>query len=333
MDVGGRVVLFVGRGHELEVDRGRFEVVECDVDPRRQYWRILWEQFALPKILDRHGCDVVHFPYSAYPALYGGKSIVTLNDSTRFLVPGGVPVAQRWYRAVVEEQIAAHRQHVIAVSHADAAVLREHLGLARGQVSVVYYGVAERFRVPAPVREKGNYVLWTGRPYPHKNLGVVLRAYQLLLKRKKDLPLLRLVGVEERYRAGVAEMVEATGTGRVVSVEGPVRHEALPELVRRAMLFVFPSAYESFGLPVLEAMASGTAVVCSDIPAFEELYGPATVQCPVSDPHAFAEAIGGLLADAGRRRELEARGMHRAERFTWEACARETAGVYRRVLG
>jgi alpha-1,3-rhamnosyl/mannosyltransferase len=118
----------------------------------------------------------------------------------------------------------------------------------------------------------------------------------------------------------------------LVSIEPPVAHEELPGLVRRAKAIVFPSTYESFGLPVLEAMASGTAVVCSDIPAFQELFCPAVEQFRTENAESLAGALDRVLSDDGHRRDLEMRGLRRSERFTWEACAENTLSVYRRLL-
>lgn len=330
LEMKAEVFVFAGRDHGLTLN-GRIQIVECDVDPRRQYQRVLWEQVHLPAILDSFHLDLVHFPYSACCVDYAGRYVVSLNDSIRFLHPEIVPAAYRWYRRMMEQRLVGSRQHVIAVSHADAENLRRFLHLSPGQISVVPYSLPDDFAVNAPA-EKGNYLLWVGRPYPHKNLPVLLKAYGRLRGGRSDVPRLRLIGIEDAYRRGVEAMCDAAGVKHGVSLEPPMPHHQLPPIFRAALLLAFPSRYESFGLPVLEAMASGTAVVCSSIPAFGELFAPAALLADGDSPGAFADAMETVLGDQAIRRSMEERGRCHARRFTPMACAQATVAVYEKLL-
>jgi glycosyltransferase involved in cell wall biosynthesis len=330
LQMNAEVLVFAGRDHGLTLN-GRIQIVECDVDPRRQYQRVLWEQLHLPAILNSFHLDLVHFPYSACCVDYAGRYVVSLNDSIRFLHPETVPSAYRWYRRTMEQRLVGSGQHVIAVSHADAANLRRFLRLSAEQISVVPYSLPDGFALDGPA-EKGDFILWVGRPYPHKNLHVLLQAYRLLRSRRSDAPRLRLIGIEDSHRRGVEAMCDAAGVSHGVSLEPPLPHDQLPAVFRSALLLAFPSRYESFGLPVLEAMASGTAVVCSSIPAFRELFAPAALLADGDSPGAFADAMETVLGDQSIRRSMEERGRCHAKRFTPVACAEATVAVYEKLL-
>ncbi|HZZ43935.1 MAG TPA: glycosyltransferase family 1 protein [Tepidisphaeraceae bacterium] len=319
LDLDGRIKLFVGRRHGLNVDPERFELVECNINPRHQYRRIIWEQTHLPGILNRHRLDVVHFPYSAYPIRYRGKCVVSLHDTTRFVAPRGVPRAQIWYRRVMEERLRDRGHHVIAVSHADAAILQQHLGLPDQQMSVVYHGVSDQFRVERPFEGTRDYLLWVGRPYEHKRLDTLIEAYEMMTS---NAPKLRLIGINDASRFSV---------GANVSVEKGVNHTDLAGIYQRALALVFPSSYESFGLPALEAMASGTAVICSDIPAFRELFSGAAEFTKVADAGTLAQGIEKIIKNPALRCEMELKGIELAREFTWRRCAEETMRILRRV--
>jgi glycosyltransferase involved in cell wall biosynthesis len=329
LNVDGPVHLFVGRGHQLKVDPDRFRLVECDIDPRHQYRRIIWEQTHLPAILRRYELDLVHFPYSAYPIRYGGRCVVSVHDTTRFVAPRGVPRAQIYYRQVMEARLARNGHHVIAVSRADADILRKELSLADAQLSVIHHGVSDAFRTGEPFDGPRPYLLWAGRPYEHKRIDTLLDAYATLAKRAvPNLPPLRLIGIPAADRGALERRCRSAN----VSFEPPLPHADLPDLFRRAAVFLFPSSYESFGLPAAEAMAAGTPVICSDIPAFRELFSPAARLFPAGNAEALAAALESLLSDPDRRRAMQLAGIRHAARFTWEQCARQTLDVFRRLM-
>jgi alpha-1,3-rhamnosyl/mannosyltransferase len=208
------------------------------------------------------------------------------------------------------------------------------LGLGPDQSSVVPLGVKAAFldaKAEPPASDNKNYLLWVGYPYRHKNLDTLFDAIALLAERALELPKLRLVGVKPADRYRLLEMVERREIAQHVSIEPPVDHAQLPRLYRGALAFCFPSKYESFGLPVLEAMASQTAVVCADLPCFRELFTDHVLYCPATSPDAFADAIARLLTDVALRQKMESRGKTLAAQYTWKKCAERTVAVYRRV--
>jgi glycosyltransferase involved in cell wall biosynthesis len=187
--------------------------------------------------------------------------------------------------------------------------------------------VRARYQLPA------QYILFVGTIEPRKNIARLIQAFaQLPLSLRKSYPLL-LAGHPGWHTAPIyaaAGALEREGTVRFL---GGVSDEDLPQLYAAATLFVYPSLEEGFGLPPLEAMASGTPVIVSDAPALVEVSGPAARIVPRNDTNALAGAMADLLTNPAERERLAELGRHHAAQYTWERTARETLAVYRKVLG
>ena len=165
-----------------------------------------------------------------------------------------------------------------------------------------------------------------------KNLRRLLEACELLWRAGEHRPLV-VVGARLRKHGGINETLTRPGLERRVVFTGYVPEADLPALYSAADLFVFPSLYEGFGLPPLEAMACGTPVVCSNSSSLPEVVGDAAVTVDPYDVEALAQAMHRVLSDANLRDELRAKGLARTAQFTWERTARETWRVYEKVLG
>jgi glycosyltransferase involved in cell wall biosynthesis len=213
------------------------------------------------------------------------------------------------------------------------------LGYPAERIRVVPLGVDEDFS-PSPEvgdeevlarfgLERERFLFALGASGERKNSLGLLEAQKLL---KSALPRVVIAGFQpsalEEFRARVA----AAGLERAVSIEGYLADAEVRALYRHAAGYVFPSKREGFGLPVVEAMASGTAVLCADRSSMPEIAGGAALTFDPADPGSIAEAIRRLLGDEALRRQLAAEGLARAKTFRWEHTARATAGVYREVL-
>jgi glycosyltransferase involved in cell wall biosynthesis len=335
VDTQNEYFVFVAAGSDLHVSAPNFSVIECPAPVENVYTRVLWEHLRLPRILRQYPLDLVHFPGSTAPYGYRGTSVVTIHDTLRFQLPELTPLLLGRYYDFIQKRIARSGKHVIAVSHTDAGVMIERLGLEPDRVSVVPLGVHDAFLRTAGAERASagkSYLLWVGHPYRHKNLEVLLDAVALLAERISDAPPLRLVGVKQIDHRRLLREIESRQIADFVSVEPPVDHAHMPDVYRGAFAFCFPSKCESFGLPVLEAMASGTAVACSDLPSFRELFSDHVVYFPATSAGALADAVHGLLADGELRHHIEIRGQAHARQFTWRTCAEKTVAVYRRLL-
>lgn len=336
---GHEVTVFSGTPCDAALKSCPFRVVECGVDSRNRMKRIFWEQSVLPGILRKAELDLVHFPYSTHCLTYTRPAVITVHDTANFIMPKSVCASEKIYRRILQRGIASNaKNHIIAVSETDKAVLQRNLGLPESRMSVVYHGAPEEFRLPGQAGEAEGtarpegFLLWIGRPYYHKNILFLLEVQRRLREMQAIPPPLRLVGLDEEWRRKIRAEADRLGVGDLIVAEPPVAHADLAPIMREARLFLFPSLYESFGIPPLEAMLSGTPVVCSDLPILKEILGDAARYADPKDPAAFAAACAELLREEAVWREQVRRGHARADRYTWEACARDTVAVYHRAL-
>jgi glycosyltransferase involved in cell wall biosynthesis len=267
---------------------------------------LAWYPLALSALA---GVDVLHCPTYYGPLRPRVPLVVTVHDLAVLRHPEAFPRWTRTFAPRFVPHVLRAATRVIAVSEFTRKELEELLGLAAAKIRVVPNGVDEVFRPDGPAGD-GDYALGVGTLEPRKNVS-------------------RLA--EAAHRAGLELRVAgARGWGDVslegVSWLGRVRDEELARLYRGAAVVVYPSLYEGFGIPVLEAMACGTPVVTSAGGATEEVAGGAAVLVDPLDPGSIAAGIEEAIR---RREELRARGLERARAFTWEETARRTVAVYR----
>lgn len=290
----------------------------------------------------RDALDLFHGTNFKMPTtgIHGG--VVTIHDlwldrhpeySTKWL--GQRPSTWRTCRT------ARRARKVLTVSQHAAAEIGSLYGIPRGQVRVVYNGVAPEFfstADPAAIHAVRSrlglgehpYILFVGGADPRKNHRTLVRAYA---RHRLDLEkyLLVLVGDAVHRFGNYAETVQAEQLSDRVRCPGRVTSDDLRLLYAGAALFVFPSLYEGFGMPVLEAMASGTPVVTSKTTSLPEVAGDAALLIDPENVDEIGTALVRLLGDTSLQESLRAKGLLRAKQFTWERTARETFAVYREV--
>jgi glycosyltransferase involved in cell wall biosynthesis len=226
---------------------------------------------------------------------------------------------------------------VIAVSQATARDLQHLLKLPKERIAVIRESADPAFR-PQSSRAcctfrtrlglPEQYALYLGSNKLHKNLVRLVDAWARL--QPQPVPLV-IAGVWDPRYPEARQRAEALNLGKAVHFLGPVAEKDLPVLYSSAALFVFPSEYEGFGLPVLEAMACGAPVACSNTSSLPEVTGDAALMFDPADVDAIADTLDRLLADAGLRADFRERGLRQATRFTWERTAQETLNLYRKI--
>jgi glycosyltransferase involved in cell wall biosynthesis len=260
------------------------------------------------------GADVVHYPLTVPVPPVDRPTILTLLDVQHLDLPGLFPRGERLFRRLAYDRAAAKADQVIVISEWTRGRVIERLGLDAGRVHGIHLAVDHERFTPDPAVEREPFLLYPARPWPHKNHERLFEAFARLRDERPELRLV-LTGVGHdaaRLPAGVESL-------------GGVPTSELVSLYRRAAALVFPSLYEGFGLPPLEALACGCPVASSDAGSLPEVLGDAAVLFDPEDPSAIAAGVVEALDRAG---ELSALGPSRAAAFTWEATARAHDEVY-----
>jgi len=263
-------------------------------------------------------------------------TVFTLFDLTHHLYPKTQATLNRWYLKLTLGRFLHRAQAVIAISEATRASAIQHYHLPPEKVYAIPLGVHPRFQPASQmdmvaIRNKYRlpeaFLLAVGTIEPRKNLGVLLEA----LRQDPALSLV-LAGRRGWLSEPFFKQLETSGCQSRVHLLGYTPEDDLPALYSAARLFVFPSLYEGFGLPVLEAMACGAPVICSNTSSLPEVAGEAALLVNPTDAHSVQSAITRAWRDETLRADLRRRGERQAARFTWQSTARQTLAVYRSVL-
>jgi len=305
--------------------------------------RIFWEQTVLPLLLRRMGTDLIHGLVNVLPLATHLPGVVTVHDLSFVRMPEKLPPAKRFYLTRLCAASVAKARRVIAVSRQTADDLIACFGVDAGKIEVVYNGVGEHFR-PGSAAETQNFrvsnrlpdrfLLYLGTLEPRKNLARLVDGYARWREvdpAAHDVALV-LAGGKGWYYDEIFQRVRERGLEDVVHFPGFIPGPALPHWYRAAEAFVYPSLFEGFGLPVAEALACGTPVICSDAASLLEVTGDAALTFPALETDGLVAALRTLFAQPELAAELVQRGLERSRCFTWERTARETMAVYAAVM-
>jgi glycosyltransferase involved in cell wall biosynthesis len=299
-----------------------------------------WSAVGLPWAASQARVDVIHAPAYTAPLRSRIPTVVTIHDVSYERHPEWYPYRRDWLRRAFYRRSARAAAHVVTDSEFSAQEIAAAYGLARERITVAPLGVSHAFvpkargvrgELPAGVHD--TFLLHVGDVHVRRNLGVVVRALIEARLGGEDAPIsLVLAGVDRGVADDLRRMAaHASLPGLVVSL-GAVTEECLIALYRAATALVYPSRYEGFGLPVLEAMACGTPVIASRAASIPEVLGDAGILLDPDDVSGWATAIAGVLRDEAWRARLRAGGLARAAAFTWARTARLTLEAYRRAL-
>lgn len=317
--------------------------VRTRVPARMRVLRILWEQLVLPRVLAREQVALLHAPAYVAPIWSPVPVVLTVYDVIALLLPrlcrsSNVPHYRLFLPLSVKRAAG-----IVVPSEVTRRDLVSQVPAAAGKVRVIPLGLDDAFRAPhddaavAAMRATcglgAPFILCVARQEPKKNIPVLLEAFALL-KRETGLPhRLVLVGADAWGTRAVSARIRALGLADAVVRPGFVPADELPLVYAAADLFVFPSLYEGFGLPPLEAMAAGVPVVASTRGALPEVLGDAAVLCDPLDVAGLARSMRRALEDKELRATLRAKGRARAALYTWERCAAATESFYRECAG
>jgi glycosyltransferase involved in cell wall biosynthesis len=300
---------------------------------------ILWHRLHLPLWVElaTGPVDIFHSPDFVLPPVRRAKTLVTVHDLSFIRYPQCADANLRAYLNKVVPRSVHRADLVLADSQSTKGDLVELFGVEFDKIEVIYPGVEERFHpiedqaLLEAVRRRYNlpprFILGLGTLQPRKNFTRLIKAFADLRFAISDLRLV-IVGGKGWLYEEIFATVERLGLEEKVVFPGFVADEHLPALYNLADLFVFPSLYEGFGLPPLEALACGTPVITSDASSLPEVVGEAGLMVEATDVEALAEAVRRVLEDDALREGMVAKGLEQARQFTWQKAAAKLLNLY-----
>lgn len=286
--------------------------------------------------------DIFHATEHLLPPMRVQKSVFTIHDLIfRFFPEYHLPL-NRWYLSLMLPRFMRRANAIIAVSEHTRRDVSKLMGIPAEKITVIYEGVHSRFspthdaNLLAQVRAKyhlpNSFILYFSTIEPRKNVLGLLDAFQSLLSNNSDIPDLVIAGRKGWMYEPVFQRVHELGLESRVHFTDWIDEADTPALISAAKMFVYPSLYEGFGLPPLEAMACGTPVICSNAASLPEVVGDAALLVNPKSVDEIARAIKQVLSNSNLHARLSEQGITRAAQFTWEKAARETLAVYESVM-
>jgi len=322
---------------------GRFTKALADMP-----WYSLEEQTKFSGIIKREGIDLMHFPHWNVPYFYSGPYVVTIHDLTMYHFPRPAATTlgplkfwlkDRAHRMLLK-RVTKKAHHIITTSEFTRQDVHRTLRVPMEKMTTTYQApfenpgsrdvepeadVLQAYGVTKP------YVMYVGAAYPHKNLEGLLEAWKLFEEKHGDEYQLVLVGKENHFYSKLLGSPAMNQCNNVVYT-GFVPDEELVALYDNASLYVFPSMYEGFGLPPLEAMSHGVPVVSSNRSCLPEVLGEGALYFDPESAEQMAEVIERGLEDGGVRAELKQKGREEVRKYSWEKLAKKTLGIYNDVV-
>lgn len=305
---------------------------------------ILWQRLRLPLPVEllTGRIDLFHSPDFTLPPVWRARTVLTIHDLSFMRCPECFSKPLLDYLLASVPRAVRRADFILADSASTRHDLAELLGVLPERMAVAYPGVEAHF---APVEDAATlearlarygverpYLLGVGTLQPRKNFVRLIRAYHLLRERHGIPHRLVIAGAKGWLFEEIEEAIRGLHLGEWVKITGFIPDEDLPALYQGADVFAFPSLYEGFGIPVLEALACGTPVVTSNTSSMPEAAGDAALLVDPTDVEAIAEALWRLLEDASLRNALRARGFEQVKRFSWVASARIIHTIYRHLI-
>lgn len=340
-DIKNNLLLF---GSENEYDYRKINLesntsLTNSIFSKKKFLRVLWEQIFLPIKAKKNNINLIHCPAHVVPLMSSMKTIVTIHDLAFKLFPETFKWQNRSYLNFIVPLSIKKADKVIAVSkNTKKDIIREY-NVNPNKIKVIYNGVDEKYRrinddeIINKIKEKyklpKDFILYLGTLEPRKNIERLIKGFN---KTKKNNIKLVIAGGKGWLYDDVFKLVKKLNLEEKVIFTGYIDEKDIVLLYNAATLFVYPSLYEGFGLPPLEAMACGTPVITSNLSSLPEVVGDAAITVNPNNVKDLIEAIDKVLNNKELQRKMIQKGLKRANKFTWKNTARETIKVYKEVL-
>jgi len=329
----GTDIEWVFFGADPSVDRlPRGENIHIEEVPRLVgVRRVLWEQTMLPRLAVQAGVEILHCPDFSRPILTSFPVINTIHDLSYYASDRFFPLARRTYKRSMVRVAIKRSVGIIADSYFTRQEILERFSIDLKRIFVIHLGVdseqERQERITGPP-----FLLYVGTLEERKDIVTLVRAFTHLRERRRIPHRLILVGQQGWGWPTIQDAIKSSTFRHEIDVRGYISRDEVLELYRSADVFVYPSVYEGFGLPVLEAMSCGTPVICSRAASLPEVAGDAAEYFEPSSADDLAGAIERVLESAELHALLRRKGLERARLFSWDECARKHCEVYRNVL-
>jgi glycosyltransferase involved in cell wall biosynthesis len=337
IDSHNQYMIFAKPSHigEFGIDQPNFHFTGVNLSARPQ--RLAWEQASLPLRIKQLGLDVLHSPHYTMPLPKTCKSVVTFCDMTFHLLPEMHSRLKRVFFQRMMRWSASHADKLIAISESTRHDVIRLLNVAPEQIVTIPLAASPDYRaLPANCVAEvctryelmpGRYIAYVGVLEPRKNVPLLIEGYAALAAEFPDIPLV-IAGKKGWMYDEIFQRLTALGLEQRVRFLGYVPDADLTPLYNGARVFVYPSRYEGFGLPVLEAMQCGTPVITTNVSSMPEVAEDAALLVAPDDLAGLVVALRRVLTDDILARDLGQRGQKRSATFSWERCAQETLQVY-----
>lgn len=340
LDTDNAYVVAVGPGddHCLE-ETPNFKIV---ILPSSNYF--VWEQLLLPRLLRKTKADLLHCTSNTAPLRCNVALVLTLHDiifmeksmgENKLLYQRLGRIYRRFFVPIILKSV----DKIITVSHFEEANICRYYAQLKEKIVTVYNGVSPHFR---PIEEftvdclkdmeKGRYWFLLGNTDPKKNIRNTLRAYACYLQESQAKRMLLIADLTDQHLDSILEELDISHIRNYIVVRKYIAHDILVEIYGKAFGFLYPSIRESFGLPLLEAMACGTPIVASDRSAIPEVAGDHVIYADPLDPQSIANGMLSLENDPDLYKEKVVGGLQRSKDFTWQATAAHTLAIYKDIL-
>ena len=289
----------------------------------------LWDQVSLLMFLKLNGNPLVINFSNTLPVFYSNK-IVTIHDIGHIRFPNSYSYSYRKYYKIVIPLMLKYSRHIITVSEFSKREIANYYGINEEKISVIYNGISEKFK-PRKKNITEKYILGVSSIAYHKNFLNLIKAYEKLRTRNIKLYIVGELN-DKIFGKNGKKIIENIKSNENIKFLGRVTDDELIELYSNAQCFVYPSLYEGFGIPPLEAQACGCPVVLSDIPVFREVYKNSAVYFNPTDPQDIADKIDLILSNNDLRNELSIKGLKNSKKYTWEKSAEAFFKILQKIL-
>ncbi|MEA5577518.1 glycosyltransferase family 1 protein [Anabaena sp. UHCC 0451] len=290
--------------------------------------RLIWTQSQLPKIYQNLKSQLLFSPIPEAPLYTNCRFIVTVLDLIPLRFPKLSPLTL-YHRYYIPE-VLNQAQHIISISQATANDITEFYQIPSNKITSIPLA-CDRSHFQFLNLPTKNYFLYIGRQHPYKNLQRLITAFSALPNRN-DYELWLVGPTDKRYTPLLETQVETLGINHLVKFLNYVPYEELPIIINQALALVFPSLWEGFGLPVLEAMACGTPVITSNLSSLPEVTGDAAILINPYNSEEITSAMQNLINDEETRKQLSQQGINRANQFSWDKTGMATVEVLKNYL-